>query len=160
MGKSTLDTASHPSSPLVFVLSKFAILVFCALFTFGSLAGCAPSTPEPPQGPSIDELKVQVASLPKGDATSGEKLFSDEGCQVCHSLQANVRVIGPSLSGVAERGATRKPNYTIEMYLYESIVYPNAFVVPGFQKNAMPVKFGQTLSQQQFADLVAFLLTK
>lgn len=153
MSRSNLDTVLHRRNPCI-------LLALFVLFAFGAIMGCAPSTPEPPQGPSLDELAAQVGSLPKGDAPSGEKLFADEGCKVCHSLQPSVRVIGPSLSGVAERAATRKPNYTAEMYLYESIVYPNAFVVSGFQKNGMPVTFGQRLNQQQFADLVAFLLTK
>jgi hypothetical protein len=39
----------------------------------------------------------------------------------------------------------------------ESIVDPNAEIASGFQANIMPTTFGESLSDQQLADLVAFL---
>ncbi|MCI0394615.1 MAG: cytochrome c [Chloroflexi bacterium] len=81
-------------------------------------------------------------------------------CSACHSLDPDTRIVGPSLSGVAARAATRKLDYSAEMYIYESIVYPDAYGVEGFQGGIMPADFKQRLSQQQLADLVAFLTTK
>jgi hypothetical protein len=46
------------------------------------------------------------------------------------------------------------------MYIYESILRPNAYVVDGFQKGLMPQTFETTLTPQQLADLLAFLLTQ
>ncbi len=48
---------------------------------------------------------------------------------------------------------------TVEEYLHESIVNPNAFVVEGFPSGVMYQNYGQDLSKQQIDDLVAFLLT-
>jgi hypothetical protein len=39
----------------------------------------------------------------------------------------------------------------------ESIVDPNKEVAAGFQPNIMPTTFGESLSDEQLADLVAFL---
>jgi Cytochrome c len=70
-----------------------------------------------------------------------------------------VTIVGPSLKGVAVRAATRKPGYTAIAYLRESIMYPNAYVVQGFNPGIMPQTFGQQLSKQQIDDVVSYLLT-
>lgn len=41
--------------------------------------------------------------------------------------------------------------------ILESIVNPDAQVTPGFQPGLMPKDYGEKLSEQQLADLVAFL---
>jgi cytochrome c oxidase subunit II len=41
--------------------------------------------------------------------------------------------------------------------ILESIVNPDAQVTPGFQPGLMPKDYGQKLSEQELADLVAFL---
>ncbi len=48
---------------------------------------------------------------------------------------------------------------TAEEYLHQSIVDPNAFVVPGFPKGQMIQNFGKILTEEEINDLVAFLLT-
>jgi hypothetical protein len=53
-----------------------------------------------------------------------------------------------------------RAGYSAEMYLYESIVYPDAFVVPGFHSGIMPPVHGQRLDDQAIADLVAFLASQ
>jgi cytochrome c2 len=78
----------------------------------------------------------------------------------CHSLEPDVKVVGPSLAGVASRAATRKPGYAPDLYLYESITNPNAYLVPGFQPDLMPKTFADTLSPQDLADIIAFLMTQ
>ena len=44
-------------------------------------------------------------------------------------------------------------------YIHTSITQPGAFVVEGFQDGVMPLNFGETLSEQDINDLVAYLLT-
>jgi cytochrome c len=46
------------------------------------------------------------------------------------------------------------------LYLYESIVQPNAYLVEGFQQGLMPATFDQSLTPQKKADLIAFLMTE
>ena len=73
---------------------------------------------------------------------------------------AGVKLVGPSLAGVAKRAATRKADFPAELYLYESITHPEAYVVDGFQSGIMPGNFRQRLNEQQLADLIAFLMTR
>lgn len=119
-----------------------------------------PTLAGPPVGTDI------TVSLPQGDATRGEALASSKGCVACH-VTAN---IGPAWMasggqpGIGTRAAERltESDYTgkattPEQYLFESIVSPGAFVVPGFQP-LMPANFGQTLTAQDVADLIAYML--
>ncbi len=107
--------------------------------------------------PAIDVTPISVESLPTGDATNGEALFQRQGCSACHSLNPDEQGAGPSLAGVAARAAEH--NSTAEAYLAESIVNPGAYVVEGFQNGIMPPGYGQQLTDQELADLVAFLIT-
>jgi mono/diheme cytochrome c family protein len=100
-----------------------------------------------------------------GDTSAGERLFKGEtlgtntGCQVCHSLEPGVRLVGPSLAGVAARAETSVPGLSAKEYLRQSIVEPSAYVVESFPANQMPPNFAETLTEQQIADIVEFLLT-
>jgi len=67
--------------------------------------------------------------------------------------------------GIGARAATRitEADYkgqatTPEQYLLESIVNPSAFMVSGFQP-VMPGNYGQTLTAQETANLIAYLLS-
>jgi len=115
-----------------------------------------------PVGTALD------TALPQGNVDNGQKLFASQGCAACHSLQPDVRIVGPSLAGIATRTADRikASDYkgqakTGDQYIRESIVQPSAYVVPGFPDGIMPKDFGTAkLSAQDLADLIAFLLTQ
>ncbi len=100
-----------------------------------------------------------------GDPQMGARLFNDQvfgaraGCTICHSLDPDVQKAGPSLAGIATRAASRLPGLSAEAYLRQSIMDPNAFIVPGFSGGQMPPTFGTILSEAQIQDIVAFLLT-
>jgi len=81
------------------------------------------------------------------------------GCHICHSLQPDVVIVGPSLAGIATRAAGRIPGMSAEEYIRQSILQPNAYVVPGFPSGVMPPDFSEILTPEQIDDLVAFLLT-
>jgi cytochrome c551/c552 len=104
--------------------------------------------------------RAEFESLPAGNPQNGEQVFKSMGCSACHSLNLDTRGIGPSLSGIATRATTLKPNYSAEMYIYEAIVNPDVFVVSGFSRGIMPDNLKNRLSKQQLADLIAFLKTK
>ncbi len=103
-------------------------------------------------GQSPEAIEAGLADLPAGDAARGVQMFNSAGCRNCHG-SAN---IAPSLDGVGARAAMRRPDYSAGMYLYESVVYPNAYVVDGFRGGIMPQDFGQRLDQQELAGLVAY----
>jgi cytochrome c551/c552 len=113
-------------------------------------------------------------AAPSGDATQGKALFeqttigpnSAPGCVTCHSLEPDVKLVGPSLAHVATDAAEiiKSSSYTgsakmVEEYLHESIVVPNAFVIEGFPGGVMYQSYGTDLSKQQIDDLAVFLLT-
>jgi len=125
----------------------------------------ATSTPPPAQtqsggAASLQVLQTEFAALPKGDATAGKAVFTSAGCVACHSLEPGKKIVGPSLAGVATRAATRKPGYSAELYIYESETRPSAYVVDGFPDGVMPKTFKDSLTPQQLADVIAFLLTQ
>ena len=89
-------------------------------------------------------------------AKAGEELFaqtvigSQAGCIPCHSLDAGVVIVGPSMDGIGNRG---------EDYLKESILDPDAKLADGFPAGTMPQVWGDELTSEQVDQLVAYLLT-
>lgn len=136
---------------------KRTVLVSLVVLIFAMLA-CSFGTGGSGQAGTVDELKAKLDKLPVGDAARGEQIFLAQPCHACHVDLS----VGPVLSGdpaLAVRAATRRSGYSAELYLYESVVDPNAYVVSGFQKDIMPNEFGSTLTDQQLADLIAYLMT-
>jgi cytochrome c2 len=111
-------------------------------------------------GPS-DALKKEFADLPKGSADSGKQLFNTLAppCATCHTVTGDQIIVGPAMAGVATRAATRKAGYSAEIYFYESITSPGAYLVQGFADGLMPKNFKETLKPQEISDLVAYLAT-
>ena len=79
-------------------------------------------------------------------------------CAQCHTLTPDTVVIGPSLAGIATRAASRVPGYDNQTYLETSILIPDDYLVEGFA-NTMPTNFGKELTSEEFAALVAYLMT-
>lgn len=95
-----------------------------------------------------------------GDPVSGKNIFQNvAACSACHNVANPNVLVGPSLMGISQRAATRRPGYSAVQYIHESIVIPNAYIVPGFTPGIMPQTFGQTLTPQQIADVIAYLMT-
>jgi ferredoxin/coenzyme F420-reducing hydrogenase delta subunit/mono/diheme cytochrome c family protein len=100
-----------------------------------------------------------------GDPRAGARLFAETrggtgaGCRICHSLQAGVRLVGPSLAGVGTAAATRVPGLSAEAYIRQSLVAPDAYLVAGYRAGQMPPDYLKRLSAAQIEDLVAYLLT-
>lgn len=101
-------------------------------------------------------LHEMIAS---GDPANGQLLTQKNACIGCHSLDKDVKLVGPSWYGLADRAGTRVPGETAEEYLYTSITQPNAYVVEGFQPGLMLQTYAQTLSEKDLGDIISFLLT-
>jgi mono/diheme cytochrome c family protein len=108
--------------------------------------------------------------LPPGDAEEGRTLAASAqaGCSACHELAE----VGPgwkgsgSMPGIGTRAGQRITalDYTGTAanpteYLLESIVNSSAYVVEGYPDSLMPQDYGQRLTKQQAADLIAYMLT-
>jgi len=144
---------------LAFVLVAFvlvAISVACSAALAPATAATTAASTAAPESP--EALQADLAALPPGNAAVGKSLFSAAGCVACHSLDPGVRIVGPSLAGVATRAATRRAGYSAQLYLYESITHPNAYVVDGFPSGLMPQDFKTRLRPQDLSDLIAFLM--
>jgi cytochrome c2 len=113
-------------------------------------------------------------SASAGNAQHGQQLFNRTtigpnaapGCKTCHSLEPGKTLVGPSLAGIASQAANyvESKDYTgsaktVQGFLRESIVSPNAFITPGFSEGEMYQNYGQDLSEQEINDLVAFMMT-
>jgi nitric oxide reductase subunit C len=131
------------------------ILVSGAAIPGSNVGGAAP------QAASDDPIAV-------GQALFGQ---APPGCFACHSTSPGVNLVGPSLAGIAATAAERvkSPDYQGKAtdaagYLHESILEPNAFLVPGATfsssgQSMMPPGFGQSLAPAQVDALVAYLMT-
>jgi nitric oxide reductase subunit C len=103
----------------------------------------------------------------------GESLFqaTPPGCAACHSVSPGVNLAGPTLARMAARAGetVNDPAYTgsaatAEEYISESILQPSAHIVPGELYSAdgrsfMPDNYGDMLTPEQVAHLVAYLMT-
>jgi nitric oxide reductase subunit C len=125
------------------------------------------AAPELPPGEAVGTDISQT--LPAGDEANGKVLAEGTlGCAACHTLST----VGPAWAGdgttpgIGTRAAARidEAGYSgaatsAEQYLLESIVEPNAHLVPGYETVAMPGNFGARLTPQDAADLIAYMLT-
>ncbi|MBI5933464.1 MAG: hydrogenase iron-sulfur subunit [Chloroflexi bacterium] len=110
-------------------------------------------------------LTINFRDVHIPDPKAGEGIYYETtagvnaGCRICHSLVKDERIIGPSFYGIANRAGARIPGMSAEEYLRQSILEPNAFVVPGFPEGQMIQTFGDLLTEEQIQDLIAFLMT-
>lgn len=110
--------------------------------------------------PTITLSAKSAAAQLEGPAAKGKAIFTGAGtCFTCHDTANGIKVVGPTLKGVASRAGSREPGKSADDYLHESIVSPNAYLVEGFPQGIMPQNFGQILSKDQINDLVAYLKT-
>jgi mono/diheme cytochrome c family protein len=99
-----------------------------------------------------------LASAGLAQAKSGEQIFTAAGCAGCHTFgpAGSNGTIGPDLDDLQAAATKYAKNQTPEEYVRESIVQPDAFLVPGFG-NAMP-SFEGRLTDEQIQALTDYLL--
>ena len=128
----------------------------------------AGAEPTPVSGEPMMGADIHI-ELPPGDAERGRALADGTlGCTVCHGLTP----VGPAWvasgdqPGLGERAALRveQADYageadTAEQYLFEAVADPNVYLVPSFAAGVMPINFGDRITLQQMADLMAYMLS-
>ena len=120
-------------------------------------AGCGSAEVVSPSAETVvgtvpqETTPTETVDTSKGDPAAGKAVFASSGCGGCHTYgpAGSSATIGPDLD-TALQGKTPE-------FVLESIVDPNKEVAQGFQANIMPSTFGESLSDKQLADLVAFL---
>lgn len=116
----------------------------------------------------VDQYRAEEARLAaleesrtvRGDdevtAARGERLYIQNACQACHSLDGS-SIVGPSFQNLfgSERNFTDGSSTTAdEEYIMQSIVEPGANVVEGYQNAMVPYDF---LSESELQSLVEFI---
>jgi mono/diheme cytochrome c family protein len=103
-----------------------------------------------------DEGALATAGL--AQAKTGEQIFTAAGCAGCHTFTpaGSNGTIGPNLNDLKSAAAKFTKGKPPEEYVRESILKPDAFVVPGFS-NSMP-SFDGRLTDQQVQALIDYLL--
>ncbi|MBI2314020.1 MAG: cytochrome c [Betaproteobacteria bacterium] len=104
--------------------------------------------------------KVITAETPPQELVAiGEELLKGKGgCLICHKVTETGNERGPDLRQAAGKAPTRKPGTEGEPYLIESLVTPDAFLVPGYPK-MMPsaLKPPANLNLAEVKAIVAYL---
>lgn len=125
----------------------------------------------------LDDIAAYLLSLNNtgsGDPARGKLLFATYTCDSCHDVTkpAPGGEFGPNLGNIAAeaqrviglpayRGKATNP----ADYIRESILAPNAYLVPGDNyleepgRSVMPSDFGGTMPPQDLTDLIAYLLS-
>lgn len=125
----------------------------------------APATP--PQGENDPTADPLYAGLPSNiatamltaDPTRGQELTTRYGCIGCHVVDPNVKMAGPTWHNLATVAATRVEGQSAALYLYHSIANPNDYLVEGYPAGLMVQTFSSTLSDQEMADILVYLLS-
>ena len=115
-------------------MRRFFLLVLC-LGALGFIYGCSSSEPSPEAGQNLAVLK---------------------GCSACHSVDDTTK-IAPPWRGLYGSQIELDDGSLItvdDAYLIESIEEPNAKIVKGFTKGAMP---GISLTEEEISSLVAYI---
>jgi len=117
-------------------------------------------------GTDIDKIIAELDTV-QGDSFEGQLLYNgidmgldgaELGCTSCHN-----GTTAPAVEGTYTRVEDirlKEPqfaDYDAIRYLVESIVQPQAYIVPGFEAVSMSSNFGMRLDLQDLADLIAFL---
>lgn len=118
------------------------------------------------QGDVVVQPTPTPAALPP-DASPieiGQFVYTAQGCAGCHGEPGGNGVVGPAITGIASRAGGTVPGLSAEEYIRQSILEPNAFIVPQCPTgpclpNLMPQDYGQKLSPAELDGLVEFLLT-
>jgi mono/diheme cytochrome c family protein len=124
------------------------------------VAGCGAGKVVRPVASKVSgTLPTTTTAAVKGNATAGAALFKAQGCGGCHTFKpaGTNGNVGPDLDKIAQYAKAANQGSETE-FVHESIANPTAYVEKGFSPT-MP-DFGQSLSDKQIADLVAYVTQK
>jgi mono/diheme cytochrome c family protein len=120
----------------------------------------APAPAPPPPTTTTTTTPAPSGGGNSAQIAAGKKVFTGAGgCGSCHTLRdaGASGTVGPDLDKL--KADAQKAGKPLEAYTKESIVDPEAYVVPGFPKGVMPPDFSSTLNKKQIDDLVGYLLS-
>ncbi|WP_420456491.1 cytochrome c oxidase subunit II [Rubrivirga sp.] len=93
---------------------------------------------------------------PLPPAELGERLYTQRNCNTCHSVDGSSGV-GPTWQNSWGQPRPGSASGVVDdAYVAESILYPQAYIVPGYENANMPSYDGQ-LNEEQVAGLAAYI---
>jgi len=136
----------------------------------GEKTQAAPTmTPQPTSTP-FPEIDLNI-DLPEGDPEKGYLTAIQRGCFNCHTNENHPEraprfTAFDDLPNIFERGEVRiaDPNYegratTNWEYIIESIYIPEIYLVPGVWEETMTANFYNPITDEELADIVAWMKT-
>jgi mono/diheme cytochrome c family protein len=100
-------------------------------------------------------LADEPSAFSRGSPDGGTVLVA-RGCSGCHVVdRSGGGGVGPNLTNLAARAADRVNGLSAEAYVRQSILDPQAFLVPGFEGLQMP---SISLTEPELDAVVAHLL--
>jgi mono/diheme cytochrome c family protein len=107
------------------------------------------------------ELEIPKVNLNDPQTVSRGKQVFVQHCGRCHTVSGltEATLKGPELTRVAAVAASRRPDLSAEDYIRESFLIPNAYWVDGFEPQTVGQVCGGVISQREFDEVVAFLLS-
>jgi mono/diheme cytochrome c family protein len=156
----TTTSTGSPGMPKNLVKGKDAADVAAYVASVAGKSVATAPAPAPAPAPTSSTAPAATTPQPSDAATlaAGKKVFLANGCGSCHTLKdaGSGGTVGPNLDKLSADAKTA--GKLLDAYLRESIVNPNAYIVPGFPKNVMTQGFGQTLTPAQLSALIAYLI--
>ena len=142
-----------------------SIAELAAYGTFAVLLTAASLAPQPGRPASSATTTISSASTTSGSQSvpsvttgRGALLFATMGCTGCHTHASfpNAHMqVGPDLTAVADRAATRVTGLDARAYIRQSLREPGAYRVAGYSALMPDLR----LTDEQIDSLTAFLLS-
>ena len=139
---------------LLLALALFTLVALLFVYTFLAASTSNPDTiaTARPGAYAVDAADA----LTGAQAREGAALLEEYNCVACHVLGDSR--IAPRFAAIADRAGARRPAFSAEQYLFESIVDPGAFLVEGYA-NAMPANYALRLARKEIGHIIAYLMT-
>lgn len=111
--------------------ARIFLFLLAIVGTYAYVGQLVPQFEEPPPAKKF----ISTQTPPQELAAIGEEILrSKGGCLICHKVTEQGNERGPDLRQAAAKALIRKPGLGAEEYLIESLVTPEAFLVPGYPK--------------------------
>lgn len=131
--------------------------------TAEELAQMATPTSTPTPAPTSTPAPTPTPRPIEGE--TAEEVILNSGCAACHAMGAlgEAGKVGPDLSNIGAVAAERVPGLSAEEYLRQSILEPNAYIVPDCPNGPclagiMPQNYGTRLTPAQIDLMIAYLV--
>ena len=112
---------------------------------------------EPPPGPTAEETaKIAAQAALSEQYESGKKIYAEKGCASCHGDHGEGNPKNPPVIG--EKALPEKAPKASKMR--KKVTFKTAADVMGFIQEKMPVKKPGSLSEEQAADVTAWILSE